>query len=389
MADPISDAPGGSTGQVPSASPAAGPVTFGEVAAPDTAAYRRMRRLLRNAASPASPVTVEELGRLADVAAFFAACSGQVPPGEIGEAELVVFAAEHGVADRFRAWHRADATRRLAETLAAGASPTTVFAEAAGCRVRLVDVALRGTVDGVDAGERVRNGCGFIDVEDAMTAEEYAAALELGRDLADEAVDRGCGVLSTAVLGVGAETAALAVLGTITRTEPVTIFGFGATGTDDRRWSRNVTVLRDAMFRAREVADSVGDVLRIAGGCDLVAAAGFIAQAAVRRTPVILDTTASAVSAVCADALAPGAREWLLAGRLTPAPAHLLALRRLGLQALFAMNAPLGLGTAALQTLPVARAAARIASGCELPEPEGPGEPEESDEPGGPDSPGP
>ena len=98
MADPISDAPAGSTGQVPSASPAAGPVTFGEVAAPDTAAYRRMRRLLRNAASPASPVTVEELGRLADVAAFFAACSGQVPPGEIGEAELVVFAAEHGVA---------------------------------------------------------------------------------------------------------------------------------------------------------------------------------------------------------------------------------------------------------------------------------------------------
>lgn len=78
-----------------------------------------------------------------------------------------------------------------------------------------------------------------------------------------------------------------------------------------------------------------------------------------------------------------------MAGRLTPAPAHLLALRRLGLQALFAMNAPLGLGTAALQTLPVARAAARIASGCELPEPEGPGEPEESGEPGGPDPPGP
>ena len=56
--------------------------------------------------------------------------------------------------------------------------------------------------------------------------------------------------------------------------------------------------------------------------------AGFLAQAAVRRTPVILDGVVVTAAALVANDLAPGAVNWWVAGHLSPEPAHALALRR-------------------------------------------------------------
>lgn len=340
----------------------AGPAArFAEVPRPDFAAYRRMQRLLRNAVSPAAPVTAEQLGRLRDLAAFFAAARGEVPPPPVGPARAVVFAAQHGVSAPVD-----ETTVELARALAENTAPTHVFAQLADCPVQLVDVALATDIPGFPTANRVRQGVGSIAIEDAMTAQECEDCLELGRQIADAAIDGGTDVVAPIVFGPGARLAALAVFGRLTDTEPVTLQGF--MDTDDRAWSKQVTLVRDAMFRARSCGSDPVALLRICGGCDLAAAASFIAEAAVRRTPVILDSLETTVAALLAEALAPGSSEWLVVGQLTPHPAHALVLRRLGRKALFAMNMPLGLGSGAMTTLQLLRAAVVIAGGND-PEP--------------------
>jgi nicotinate-nucleotide--dimethylbenzimidazole phosphoribosyltransferase len=97
--------------------------------------------------------------------------------------------------------------------------------------------------------------------------------------------------------------------------------------------------------------------LRVCGGADLAAMAGFLAQAAVRRTPVLLDGVVVAAAALVADELAPGARAWWQAGHRSTEPAHALALQRLDLEPILDLGMRLGEGSGAAVALPVLRAA--------------------------------
>ena len=81
---------------------------------------------------------------------------------------------------------------------------------------------------------------------------------------------------------------------------------------------------------------------------------GFLAQAAVRRTPVLLDGVVVTAAALVADRLAPGARQWWQAGHLSTEPAHTLALQHLALEPIVDLRMRLGEGTGAAIALPVA-----------------------------------
>src|SRR5437660_936941 len=84
----------------------------------------------------------------------------------------------------------------------------------------------------------------------------------------------------------------------------VAVVGRG-TGIDDAGWMRKAAAIRDALRRARKVVGDPMALLRTSAGADLAAMAGFLAQAAVRRTPVVLDGMVVTAAALIADQLAP------------------------------------------------------------------------------------
>lgn len=84
---------------------------------------------------------------------------------------------------------------------------------------------------------------------------------------------------------------------------------------------------------------------------------GFLAQAAVRRTPVLLDGVVVTAAALVAERLAPGARAWWQAGHRSTEPAHTLALAQLELVPIIDLGMRLGEGTGAAMALPIVRAA--------------------------------
>ena len=157
-------------------------------------------------------------------------------------------------------------------------------------------------------------------------------------------------------MGIGNTTAATALIAALTGAEPVAVVGRG-TGIDDAGWSRKAAAVRDALYRARGLAADPVGLLRVCGGADLAAMAGFCAQAAVRRTPVLLDGVVVTAAALVADLLAPGARQWWQAGHRSTEPAHTLALEQLELEPIVDLSMRLGEGTGAAVALPVVRAA--------------------------------
>jgi nicotinate-nucleotide--dimethylbenzimidazole phosphoribosyltransferase len=298
------------------------------------------------------------LGRLGDLGAWLAGCQGSFPPKPISHPRLVLFAADHGIAAAGVSAQPAGATAVRARLIAGGGDAAGVLAAELGVPVEVVDVGIDGEPGGHVAGAyKVRRGSGRIDREDALTDDEAAAAFDAGARIADAAVDSGADLLLTGTIGVAATTAAAALTGVLTGSDAAAVTGRGS-GIDDRAWMRKCAAVRDAMRRARPVVSDRLRLLAVAGGADLAAMTGFLLQAAVRRTPVVLDDVTVSASALVAQRIAYRAPEWWIAGQSTAEPAHQRALERLALTTATDLGTNLGAGVGALLCLPALRAAA-------------------------------
>lgn len=303
------------------------------------------------------------LGRLEEIGVWLSACQGNCPPRPITRPRVVVFAGDHGIARHGVSAYPSEVTGQMVSNFLAGGAAVNVLASAAGATVRVVDLAVDGQTFPAAPAQvtkyKVRRSSGRIDVEDALSAEETEEAIAAGRSVADEEVDRGADLLIAGDMGIGNTTAASVLVAAVTGAEPVAVVGRG-TGIDDAGWMRKATAIRDALRRARPVRRDPVGLLRTAGGADLAGMAGFLAQAAVRRTPVLVDGVVVTAAALVADEMAPGAREWWLATHRSVEPAHTLALTHLGLDPVLELDMRLGEGSGAVVALPLVSMAGRI-----------------------------
>jgi nicotinate-nucleotide--dimethylbenzimidazole phosphoribosyltransferase len=326
---------------------------FPSIVAPDAAAEAAALARQQTLTKPAGA-----LGRLEELSVWVSACQGQCPPNQFQRARVVVFAGDHGVASAGVSAYPPEVTAQMVANFDSGGAAINVLAGVAGATVRVADIAVDVDSPLSDAigAHKVRRGSGNIAVEDALSREEAVAAVEAGRRIADDEVDAGADLLIAGDMGIGNTTPAAVLVAALTGAEPVAIVGRG-TGIDDAAWMRKTAAVRDALFRARALTGDPMALLRCCGGADLAAMAGFCAQAAVRRTPLLLDGSVVTSAALVADRLAPGARQWWRAGHRSTEPAHTLALTQLGLEPIVDLGMRLGEGSGAVVALPIVRAA--------------------------------
>ena len=279
-------------------------------------------------------------GRLAELGAWLAAVQDHQPPVPFRRVRVVIFAADHDAAAGTESSYSAEQTARLAAEIRAGGTAVNVVARAAGATVRVVDVA-RGS-DPPDS--------------DPPDSERAVAG---GRAVADAEVDAGADLLVPGVIGIGNGTGAAALVAGLTDSEPVAVVDRGPG--DDAGWARQVGFVRAALLRARGCRHDPVALLDCCGGPAIAALTGLLAQAAQRRTPVVLDGAVAAVAGLLAERLVPGARAWWVAGTRSPEPAQKLALAQLGLIPLLDLSLRAEDGTGALLAVPLLAAAGSVA----------------------------
>jgi len=304
----------------------------------EQARERALRRYDRLIKPPGS------LGRLEGLGAWLAACQGQCPPQPLTQPRAVAFPGDHGIAARDVSIYSAEHTPQFTRALRQGGTALHALVEGTGATLRIAEL------------DPERSGA--IDVEDAFTAEQTTTLLQAGAACADAEVDSGADLLIPATVGVAGTTPATVLVAALTGVEPVAVVGRGS-GIDDRTWMRKTRAVRDALRRTGAQRNDPLALLRIAGGADLTAVTGFLAQAAVRRTPVLLDGLNSTAAGLLAERLAPGARAWWQPAQESPEPAHSRALRELELDPIRDLGISLQQGAAAATALPLLHTAVR------------------------------
>ena len=304
---------------------------------------------------------VGSLGDLSDLSTWISAAQGQFPPADFHRVRLIVIAGDHGVAAAGVSAAPANQTRRLLRDRLAGGGAVQELARLVGVSARFVDLAVRGDTDPALSQFKIRESSGSIDREDALSEDEARRALAAGVQLAEDEVSAGADLLLLANTGVGASTAASALISILTDTEPVKVIGRGS-GIDDAGWIAKCAAVRDARRRGWPERYDLPRLMAVAGGADLAAMAGFIAQAAYRRTPVLIDGLAAVAAALAVQRRDPRVARWLRAAQLSPEPAHLIGLQRLGLEPVLSLQMSAGEGIPALLAVPILRAAALAAA---------------------------
>ena len=306
------------------------------------------------------------LGRLGELGVWLAACQGTVPPRQVQNPRLVIFAGDHGVAAHGVSAFPSAITGAMVRNFLAGRAGVNAIARAHGVHVRVLDLGV--DEDFVDLPEqvrtplqahKVRRGSGAIHLEDALTSEETGVALTAGAKVARQEISAGADLLISGDMGIGNTTPAAALLAAALGLPAREVVGRG-TGVDDLTLAHKTAVVDTALARAGGRVQDPAQALTALGSADLAATTGYLLEAARAGVPVLLDGLISVACALTADRIDPGAATWYAAGHRSTEPAQSRALAELGLEPLLDLDLRLGEGSGAVAAVPLVRSAAAL-----------------------------
>jgi nicotinate-nucleotide--dimethylbenzimidazole phosphoribosyltransferase len=324
---------------------------------PSTDVAARARQRLKGLATPPGA-----LGRLGELGVWLAETTGEVPPPELTDVRLVIFAGDHGVAAHGVSAYPPEITGAMVRTFLAGKAAVSALARAHGVAVRVLDIAVDDDLADVPPEVqrfKVRRGSRPIHIEDAMTPMETRKALAAGSAVALDEIAAGAQLLISGDMGIGNTTPAAAMVAAGLGVPASEVVGRG-TGIDDIALARKMRVVDKALVRVGSRADDPVETLTALGSADLAAATGFLATSAEAGIPVLLDGLMAVACALTADRLSPGAANWFTAGHRSTEPAQSLALSKLGLEPLLDLGMRLGEGSGAVAAVPVLRSAVSL-----------------------------
>jgi nicotinate-nucleotide--dimethylbenzimidazole phosphoribosyltransferase len=229
------------------------PFTTTPIPALDTTCHAAALRRLDHLTKP-----LGALGRLEALAAQLCAIEGTLTPA-ITAPHVLVFAGDHGAANRgVSAYPRAVTAQMVANFLAGGAA-INVLARAHGLGLTVIDAGVDATFEShprlIDA--KVRPGTRDYAEEPAMTPAECGQALARGREIATRILAADSNTLVLGEMGIGNTGSATLLMHGLTGKSLDLCVGRG-TGLDDAGLARKLAILKSARSRAPAVADAVG-----------------------------------------------------------------------------------------------------------------------------------
>ena len=273
---------------------------------------------------------------------------------------ILVVAGDHGAAKAGVSAFPQEVTWQMVENFLAGGAAINVFARANGLSLKIVDAGVAhdfGPRDGlIDAKINPAGTRNYLS-EAAMSADECAAALAKGAEIARALADQGCNVLGFGEMGIGNTASAALITHALTGTPLLDCIGRG-TGLDDAGLARKRDLLMLATARAELPFDvDAMNVLAEFGGFEIVVMAGAMLGAAERGMTLLIDGFIVTSALLAASRIAPAVRDYCVFCHRSAEPGHLAQLRDLDAAPLINLGLRLGEGTGAALAWPLVNAA--------------------------------
>jgi nicotinate-nucleotide--dimethylbenzimidazole phosphoribosyltransferase len=303
------------------------------------------------------------LGRLETIANRCAAIFGSLTP-PVDAARIVVFAADHGVAEEGVSAYPREVTAQMVLNYLNGGAAINALAQAGGIDLVIVDAGVATPLPDLPGLIRHHIGDGTRNFtrEPAMTESQVEEALEAGIAEAYAAVADGYNLLGCGEMGIANTTSAAAIAAALTLLPATEVTGRG-TGADDAALARKVSAIERALALHGPHLKTPFDVLRRVGGLEIAEMCGFFLGAATLRRPVVVDGFIATAAAALAVRMAPPAREYMFAAHRSAEPGHAALLNIVGDPPLLDLGMRLGEGTGAALAMKLIQSAVAAFTG--------------------------
>lgn len=311
----------------------------------------RLQHKLDNKTKP-----VGSLGRMEALALQLGTVLQSESP-ELREPQLVVFAADHGLAARGVSAYPSDVTWQMVENFLAGGAAVSVLARQHGIALTVVDCGVMHEF-APRPGLQIRKvAAGTADALSgpAMTMAQCEEALENGKALV-------AGLPGNALLlgemGIGNTSAASLLLARLMRIDVAECTGAG-TGLDSSGIARKTDILRQVLAR-HENAHEPLDALAALGGLEIATMTGAVLQAASENRVIVVDGFIASAAVLVASRLEPLVLQRCVFAHRSGERGHALMLEALKAKPLLDFQLRLGEGSGAALAWPLLQSACVI-----------------------------
>jgi nicotinate-nucleotide--dimethylbenzimidazole phosphoribosyltransferase len=300
------------------------------------------------------------LGILENIVLQYCLITGKIKP-EIGRKQIVVFAADHGVAAEGVSAYPQEVTVQMVLNILNGGAAVNVLAKHVDAEVRLVDIGVAGTFGDVPGllKRKVKPGTENITAGQAMSNEEVLKAIEIGIEMAENAKQNGVTLLGTGEMGIANTTPSSALFAALLPCNVEEVTGRG-TGIDDQKLDHKAQVIKKALTVNNDKLSSPVNILAALGGFEIAGICGLILGAAAHRIPVVVDGFISSAAALVACKISDTVKDYLFFSHCSPEKGHYIFFERFGVQPILNLEMRLGEGTGAALAMPIIEASVKI-----------------------------
>lgn len=278
--------------------------------------------------------------------------------------QLVVFAADHGIADEGMSAQEQGMTVEHVLQLLMGMAPVNALADMHGFDVTVVDAGVATHINLPDAARtkaplllrKIGYGTRNLMLGPAMSQPQVVAALHAGMDVVRHLPGNVIAIGDVGVANMVSASLLLSRLCGVPLADACARDDFQMPGLDDSAHLQRIEKLSAAAARHRKALAPL-DALAALGGFEIAMMVGAMLQAASERRVVLVDGYVSGAAALVARGLCPDVADYLVYAHRTAETGHRLMLIHLQAQPLLDMGLRVSQGTGALMAWPLLLAA--------------------------------
>jgi len=277
--------------------------------------------------------------------------------------QVVVFAADHGLADEGVSAYPQAVTLQMVLNMMRGGAAVNVLARQHGFGMTVVDAGVASAMPELPLGENAptlmlrKIGFGTRNMArgPAMTGQQTLAAVSAGMDVVSHLAGN---VVAFGEMGIGNTSSASLLLSRLCGVPLDDAVGRG-TGLTDRQLDHKLRVLFEVSRRHRDAKTPLA-ALTAMGGFEIAMMAGAMVQAASERRVILVDGFIAGAAALVARGLRPACADYMVFTHRSAEVGHRLMLIHLQAQPLLDLEMRLGEGSGALAAWPLVQSAALL-----------------------------
>jgi len=300
------------------------------------------------------------LGQLESLAIQLAAMQGREKP-QVDKVFVSIFAGDHGVAEENVSAFPQLVTAEMVKNFARGGAAICVIAKHLDAKLEVVNLGTAfetGNLPGV-LQCNIGNGTANFTKQPAMTDTQLTAAMQAGRDSAEQAAKLGAQLYIGGDMGIANTTSAAALACAMLEHTPQQLAGPG-TGLDANGVQHKAEVIARALELHANHLDDPLEILRRLGGFEIAALTAAYISCAQRGITVLVDGYITTAAALLAVRIQPSVADWLLYSHRSAEPGHILMLNALNAETILELGMRLGEGSGAGVAVPVLRLACAL-----------------------------